>query len=136
MLDFTKIEFGLLSAQKSKLRIYIFLHLSKGKKLSSPLPLFINPSFWQDKNQRVSTRYKEADRINEKLKIVCFQIQKLKDLDRIRDNKSFNLLIKTIFINYLLNNNLRINSAIANQIKTAPYRKNRKQALFGFALIL
>ena len=54
MLDFIKIEFGLLSAQKRKVRIYIFLHLSKGKKLSCPLPLFINPSFWLDKNQRVS----------------------------------------------------------------------------------
>ena len=50
MLDFIKIEFGLLSAQKRKVRIYIFLHLSKGKKLSFPLPLFINPSFWEGKN--------------------------------------------------------------------------------------
>ena len=49
MLDFIKIEFGLLSAQKRKVRIYIFLHLSKGTKFSSPLPLYINPSFWQDK---------------------------------------------------------------------------------------
>ena len=77
MLDFIKIEFGLLSVQKRKVRIYIFLHLSKGKKLSCSLPLFINPSFWQNKNQRVSPRYKEAEKINEKLKIVRFQIQKL-----------------------------------------------------------
>jgi hypothetical protein len=49
MLDFIKIEFGLLLAQKRKVRIYIFLHLSKGKKLISPLPLFINSSFWQVK---------------------------------------------------------------------------------------
>jgi len=39
MLDFIKIEFGLLSAQKRKVQIYIFLHLSKGKKLSCPFPL-------------------------------------------------------------------------------------------------
>ena len=77
MLDFFKIEFGLFSAQKRKVRIYIFLHLSKGKKFSSPLPLFINPSFLQYKNQRVSPRYKEAEKINEKLKIVHFQIKKL-----------------------------------------------------------
>ena len=83
MLDFIKIEFGLLSAQKRKVRIYIFLHLSKGKKLSCPLPVFINPSFWQDKNQRVSPRYKEAEKINEKLKIVCFQIRKVESLIKI-----------------------------------------------------
>ena len=87
MLDFIKIEFGLLSAQKRKVRIYFFLHLSKGKKLISPLPLFINPIFWQDKYKRVSLRYKEAEKINEKLKIVCFQIRKIQNLDRIRDNK-------------------------------------------------
>ena len=98
MLDFYKIEFGLLSAQKRKVRIYIFLHLSKGKKLSCPLPLFINPSFWQNKNQRVSPRYKEAEKINEKLKIVRFQMQKTHDLDRIRDIKSFKLLINNISI--------------------------------------
>ena len=87
MLDFIKIEFGLLSVQKRKVRIYIFLHVSKGKKLSCPLPLFINPSFWQDKNQRVSPHYKEAEKINEKLKIVLFQIRKIEDLDRIRARK-------------------------------------------------
>ena len=108
MLDFIKIEFGLLSAQKRKVQIYIFLHHSKGKKLSCPLPLFINPSFWQDKNQRVSPRYKDAGNINEKLKIVRFQIRKVEDLERIGNNKSFKLLIKHITINYMLDNNLRI----------------------------
>jgi integrase len=134
MLDFYKIEFGLLSAQKRKVRIYIFLHLSKGKKLSCPLPLFINPSFWQGKNQRVSPRYKEAEKINEKLKIVRFQLERTQDLDRIRDNKSFKLLIKKLSINYLLNNNLRIINAIGNQIKTAPYKKNRKTGSIGLRL--
>jgi len=134
MLDFIKIEFGLLSVQKRKVRIYIFLHLSKGKKLISPLPLFINPSFWHDKNQRVSPRYKEAEKINEKLKIVRFQLLKTQDFDGIRDNKSFKLLIKNISINYLLNNNLRIISAIESQIKTAPYRKNRKTGSIGLRL--
>ena len=134
MLDFYKIEFGLLSAQKRKVRIYIFLHLFKGKKLSCPLPLFINPSFWQYKNQRVSPRYKEAEKINEKLKIVRFQICKVEDLERIRDNKSFKLFIKSISINYLLNNNLRIISAIESQIKTAPFRKNRKTGSIGLRL--
>ena len=95
MLDFYKIEFGLLSTKKRKVRIYIFLHLSKGKKLISTLPLFINPSFWQDKNQQVSPRYKEAEKINEKLKIVRFRLEKSQDLDRIWDNKSFKLLIKS-----------------------------------------
>ena len=76
MLDFIKIEFGLLSTKKRKVRIYIFLHLSKGKKLSCPLPVFINPSFWQGKNQRVSHRYKETEKINEKLKIVRFQLER------------------------------------------------------------
>mgnify|MGYP000625086690 CR=1 FL=1 len=134
MLDFIKIEFGLLSAQKRKVRIYIFLHLSKGKKLSCPLPLFINPSFWQDKNQRVSPQYKEAEKINEKLKIVRFQLSKTQDIDRIRDNKSFKLVIKNISINYLLNNNLRIISSIESQIKTAPFRKNRKTGSIGLRL--
>jgi len=97
------------------------LHLSKGKKLSYPLPLFINPSFWQDKNQPVSFRYKEVEKFNEKLKIVRFQLENTKDLDRIRDNKSFKLLIKNVSINYLLNNNLSLLSTIGNQIKTAPY---------------
>ena len=77
MLDFIKIEFGLLSAQKRKVRIYIFLHLSKGKKLSCPLPLFINPSFWQGKNQQDSPQYEEKEKINEKLKKVRFQLEKL-----------------------------------------------------------
>ena len=134
MLDFIKIEFGLLSAQKRKVRIYIFLHLSKGKKLSCPLPLFINPSFWQGKNQQISPRYKEAEKINEKLKIVSFQLSKTQDLDRIRNNKSFKLLIKNISINYLLNNNLRIISTIESQIKTAPFRKNRKTGSIGLRL--
>ena len=134
MLDFYKIEFGLLSAQKRKVRIYIFLHLSKGKKLSCPLPLFINPSFWQEKNQRVSPRYKEAAKINEKLKIVRFQIRKIEGLDQIRDNKSFKLLIKKISNNYLSNSNLRLISSIANQIKTAPFRKNRKTGSIGLRL--
>ena len=134
MLDFIKIEFGLLSAQKRKVRIYIFLHLSKGKKLSCPLPLFINPSFWQDKNQRVSPRYKEAEKINEKLKIVRFQLSKTQDIERIRDNKSFKLVIKNISVNYLLSNNLRIISAIESQIKTAPFRKNRKTGSIGLRL--
>jgi len=56
MLGFIKIEFGLLSDQKRNVQFYIFLDLSKVKKLSSPLPLFINPSYWQDKNQQVSPR--------------------------------------------------------------------------------
>ena len=114
-----------MSAQKRKIQIYIFFRFSKRKKLISPLPLFINRSFWKDKNQRVSTRYKEAEKINEKLKIVRFQLQKLQDSDRIRNNKSFKLVIENITINYLSNNNLII-SAIAKQIKTAPYSKNRK----------
>jgi len=79
MLDFIKIEFGLLSAQKRKVLIYIFLHLSKGKKLIYPLPLFINSSFSQGENQRVSPRYKEVKKINEKLKIVRFQLERIQD---------------------------------------------------------
>ena len=79
MLDFIKIEFRLLSSQKRKVRIYIFLHLSKGKKLIYPLPLFINSSFSQGENQRVSPRYKEVKKINEKLKIVRFQLERIQD---------------------------------------------------------
>ena len=90
MLDFIKIEFGLLSAQKRKVRIYIFLQLSKGKKLSCPLPVFINPSFWQDKNQRVSPRYKKAEKINKKLKIFRFQIKKTEILVSTKFGLLFN----------------------------------------------
>ena len=43
-------------------------------------------------------------------------------------------MIKNISINYLLNNNLRIISVIVNQIKTAPYRKNRKTGSIGLRL--
>jgi integrase len=134
MLDFIKIEFGLLSVQKRKVRIYIFLHLSKGKKLSCPLPVFINPSFWQVKNQRVSPRYKEANKINEKLKIVRFQLGNVKDLERIRGNKSFKLIINNISVNYLSNNNLRLISIIIDQINNAPFRKNRKTGSIGLRL--
>ena len=134
MLDFIKIKFGLLSVQKRKVRIYIFLQVSKGKKLSCPLPVFINPSFWQVKNQRVSPRYKEANKINEKLKIVRFQLGNVEHLERIRDNKSFKLLIKNISFNYLSNNNLRLISVIRDQINTAPFRKNRKTGSIGLRL--
>jgi integrase len=134
MLDFIKIEFGLLSAQKRKVRIYIFLHLSNGKKFRYPLPVFINPSFWQVKNQRVSPRHKEASKINEKLKILRFQLGNVKDLERIRDNKSFKLLIKNISVNYLSNNNLRLLSIIIVQINNAPFRKNRKTGSIGLRL--
>ena len=61
------------------------------------------------------------EKFNEKLKIVRVQLENTKDLDRIRDNKSFKLLIKNVSINYLLNNNLSLLSTIGNQIKTAPY---------------
>ena len=61
-------------------------------------------------------------------------MQKIEDIDQIRDHKSFKLVIKNISINYLLDNNLRIISAIANQIKTAPYRKNRKTGSIGLRL--
>jgi len=62
-----------------------------------------------------------VEKFNEKLKIVRVQLENTKDLDRIRDNKSFKLLIKNVSINYLLNNNLSLLSTIGNQIKTAPY---------------
>jgi len=52
----------------------------------------------------------------------------------MRDNKSFKLLINNISINYLLDHNLRIISAIADQIKTAPYKKNRKTGSIGLRL--
>ena len=74
------------------------------------------------------------EKFNEKLKIVRVQLENTKDLDRIRDNKSFKLLIKNVSINYLLNNNLSLLSTIGNQIKTAPYWKKRKTGSIGLRL--
>ena len=37
-------------------------------------------------------------------------------------------------INYLLNNNLRLKNTIANHIKTALFRKNRKTGSIGLRL--
>ena len=70
MLDFPKIEFRLLSIQKRKVRIYIFFHVSVRKKFKSPLPLYINPSFWDTKKQEVFSSYKLSKKINENLKII------------------------------------------------------------------
>jgi len=46
----------------------------------------------------------------------------------------FKLVIKNISINYLLDNNLIKISAIANLIKTAPFRKKRKTGSIGLRL--
>lgn len=43
-------------------------------------------------------------------------------------------MINIISIKYLLNNNLRIIFSIENQIKTAPFRKNRKTGSIGLRL--
>jgi len=78
MLGFIKIEFGLLSDQKRNVQFYIFLDLSKVKKLSSPLPLFINPNYWQDKNQRLAPDKKRRKRLMKSLKYFVFSWKKYK----------------------------------------------------------
>ena len=76
-----------MSVQKRKVRIYIIMRLSKGKNLVILCHFLSIPVFGKKKNQRVSPRYKEAKKINEKLNTVHFQIRKIDDLDRIRYNK-------------------------------------------------
>lgn len=72
MLDFIKIEFGLLSAQKRKVRIYIFLHLFKGKKLSCPLLFLSIPVFGKIKISGLVPDTKRQKRSMKNLKQFVF----------------------------------------------------------------
>lgn len=125
------LEFRLLSSKNRKVRIYVFYNVSIRKKIQSPLPILINPSFWNDKNQRVISSYKHASKINEALKIVEIQLLKSGELENLKDNKSFRKIIQVISSKYLLNNSLRIKSTIERHIELAPQKKNRKTGSIG-----
>lgn len=125
------LEFRLLSTKNRKVRIYVFYNVSIRKKIQSPLPILINPSFWNDKNQRVISSFKHASKINEALKIVEIQLQKRGELENLKDNKSFRKIIQVISSKYLLNNSLRIKNTIERHIELAPQKKNRKTGSIG-----
>ena len=125
------LEFRLLSSKNRKVRIYVFYNVSIRKKIQSPLPLLINPSFWNNKNQRVISSYKHASNINEALKIVEIQLLKRGELENLKDNKSFRKIIQDISYKYLLNNSLRVKNTIERHIELAPQKKNRKTGSIG-----
>ena len=134
MLDFPKIEFRLLSIQKRKVRIYIFFHVSVRKKFKSPLPLFINPSFWDAKKQEVISSYKLSKMINENLKIIRDLLEKREEIVYLNDNKSFKYIVKKLSIKYMLDSSLTIKSATQRYINLAPTKKNYKTGSIGLKL--
>ena len=76
MLYFPKLVYQLRSKERRKVRIYLILRLHLRKKFEAPLPLFINPSFWDTKNERVKLYYRDSFEINNKLLIVKDQLKK------------------------------------------------------------
>ena len=84
MLNFPRLSFRLLSKQRRKVRIYIILELHLRKKFTAPLPLLINPSFWNSKTQRVISSHVSSNEINRKLKILQDQFTKNYDLENIK----------------------------------------------------
>ena len=77
MLYYPKLEYHLLSKKRRKVRIYLILRLHLRKKFEAPLPLFINPSFWDAKKEQVKLHYKDSYEINNKLLIVKDQLEKM-----------------------------------------------------------
>jgi len=75
MLYYPKLEYQLLSKERRKVRIYLILRLHLRKKFEAPLPLFINPSYWDAKNERVRLHYRDSYEINNKLLIVIDQLK-------------------------------------------------------------
>ena len=134
MLDFPKIEFHLLSIQKRKVRIYIFFHVSVRKKFKSPLPLYINPSFWDTKKQEVISSYKLSKKINENLKIIRDQLEKREEIEYLNDNKSLKYIVKVLSNKYLIDNSLTIKSACQRYINLAPTKKNNRTGSIGLKL--
>jgi len=102
MLIFPKLEFKLFSNQKRKVRIHLILHKHFSKKFKVPLPFFINPSFWNAKNQNVKLNYKDSEEINLKLKIILNQKNKIEDLEKIEDLKALKKIVLFHIKRYVL----------------------------------
>ena len=102
MLYYPKLEYQLLSNERRKVRIYLILRLHLRKKFEAPLPLLINPSFWDAKNERVKLHYRDSYEINNKLLIVKDQLEKNALLDQIKNHKLFKKTVKEISDKYVV----------------------------------
>ena len=131
MLNFPNLSFRLLSKQKRKVRIYIILELHLRKKFIAPLPLLINPSFWNSKTQRVIPSHKSSSEINRKLKILQGQFTKNHDLENIKSLRSFKKIVKDLCIKYVIKDDLTLLRAIERYIEFAPQIKNKKTGSLG-----
>ena len=94
MLNYPNLSFRLLSKQRRKVRIYIILELHLRKKFMAPLPLLINPSYWNSKTQRVISSHKNSSEINRKLKILQDQFTKNHDLENLKSLNSFKNIVE------------------------------------------
>ena len=131
MLNFPIISFRLFSKQRRKVRIYIILEPHLRKKFMAPLPLLINPSFWDSKTQRVISSYKGSSEINRKLKILRDQFTKNHDFENIKSLSSFKKIVKNLCIKYVIKDDLTLLSAIERYIEFAPQIKNKKTGSIG-----
>ena len=100
MLYYPKLEYQLLSKERRKVRIYLILRLHLRKKFEAPLPLFINPSYWDAKNERVKLHYRDSFELDNKLLIVKDQLEKNAELDKITN--SLKRWLKRLVINTFL----------------------------------
>ena len=131
MLNCPKLEYHLLSKERRKVRIYLILRLHLRKKFEAPLPLFINPSFWDAKNKRVKLHYRDSYEINNKLLIVKDQLEKNALLDQIKNHTLFKKMVKEISDKYVVKSDLTLLSAIERYIAFAPQIKNKKTGSIG-----
>jgi len=131
MLYYPKLEYQLLSKERRKVRIYLILRLHLRKKFEAPLPLFINPSYWDAKNERVRLHYRDSYEINNKLLIVKDQLENNTLLDKIKNHKLFKKMVKEISDKYVVKNDLTLLSAIDRYIAFAPQIKNKKTGSIG-----
>ena len=131
MLYYPKLEYQLLSKERRKVRIYLILRLHLRKKFEAPLPLYINPSFWDAKNEQVKIHYRDSYEINNKLLIVKNQLEKNPALDQIKNHKLFKKTVKEISDKYVVKSDLTLLSAIERYIAFAPQIKNKKTGSIG-----
>ena len=100
MSYYPKLEYQLIFKERRKVRIYLILRLHLRKKFEAPLPLFINPSYWDAKNERVKLHYRDSFELNNKLLIVKDQLEKNAELDKITN--SLKRWLKRLVINTFL----------------------------------
>jgi len=131
MLYYPKLEYQLLSKERRKVRIYLILRLHLRKKFEAPLPLFINPSYWDAKNERVKLHYRDSHEINNKLLIVKDQLKNYPLLDKIKNHKLLKKMVKEISDKYVVKSDLTLLSAIERYIAFAPQIKNKKTGSIG-----